>query len=458
MVYNPTEWKDKIVENPMTFDVQNNADGSITLVPKPGAIIQAGTPVNAANLNNLETQYEKALADMKPNIDKLDYNVYNLMLQMYYDGKIIPKQGLMFDGLSDNLKLDQFSAIVMDQANAGTDTISLSTVSGLSVGMLLILNDLEVSEEKVVTAINGNNVQFATSLQNTFSIGSRATRTFGMLDTASKKLKGYSYFESNLGGLEALYTGSYSWHEWGYPGAIGLGDAITLPTNNEPYYITKVNVKISQKNSPGGNLFVTLHSSPGGPVLATSVSRPASAANGDWVSFAFTTPCKYSGGQILYAMVNRDVSDGVNYFRYEGTLSGSAYTHASGYGYWDIIGHDPSMFVFGYPASDTKKIDLISKKVVFPTAINSAKLWVTYTKGIGVVVTPKVSIVANGQPDNFVNMVSNMIIDNGDGTIEESFSLSQVDFGTDVTLWLNESKPDTSVELAIKKYGLAVGV
>jgi len=48
-------WQDRIVEKPRTFSVQNNADGTITLVPAPGTIVQAGTPVNATNLNGIET-------------------------------------------------------------------------------------------------------------------------------------------------------------------------------------------------------------------------------------------------------------------------------------------------------------------------------------------------------------------------------------------------------------------
>lgn len=54
MPYNPTAWVDHIVDNPRTYDVQNNPDGSITLIPKPGAVHQAGTPVNANNMNNIE--------------------------------------------------------------------------------------------------------------------------------------------------------------------------------------------------------------------------------------------------------------------------------------------------------------------------------------------------------------------------------------------------------------------
>lgn len=54
-------WQDRIVEKPRTFTVQNNADGTITLIPAPGTIVQAGTPVNAVNLNGIESDLaEKA--------------------------------------------------------------------------------------------------------------------------------------------------------------------------------------------------------------------------------------------------------------------------------------------------------------------------------------------------------------------------------------------------------------
>lgn len=52
-------WKDKVVERPRTFTSQNNADGTITLVPAPGQIIEAGTPVNAANLNGIEADLKE---------------------------------------------------------------------------------------------------------------------------------------------------------------------------------------------------------------------------------------------------------------------------------------------------------------------------------------------------------------------------------------------------------------
>ena len=54
MSYNKTEWKDQNVENPRTYSVRQNLDGTITLLDAFGNITEAGTPVNADNMNNIE--------------------------------------------------------------------------------------------------------------------------------------------------------------------------------------------------------------------------------------------------------------------------------------------------------------------------------------------------------------------------------------------------------------------
>ena len=48
-------WQDRMVERPRTFNVQNNGDGTVTLIPAPGVIANPGTPVNAAMLNGIES-------------------------------------------------------------------------------------------------------------------------------------------------------------------------------------------------------------------------------------------------------------------------------------------------------------------------------------------------------------------------------------------------------------------
>lgn len=54
MAYNPTDWRDRVVERPRTYSLQDNGDGTYTLLPMPGNIIEPGTPVNAGNMNKIE--------------------------------------------------------------------------------------------------------------------------------------------------------------------------------------------------------------------------------------------------------------------------------------------------------------------------------------------------------------------------------------------------------------------
>ena len=54
MTYEPIGFKDRVVERPRTYFLQENPDGSFTLIPAPGEVYEEGTPLNAANLNKLE--------------------------------------------------------------------------------------------------------------------------------------------------------------------------------------------------------------------------------------------------------------------------------------------------------------------------------------------------------------------------------------------------------------------
>lgn len=54
MAYIKNNWADQDVERPRTYDVTDNPDGSITLTDSFGTITEAGTPVNANNMNHIE--------------------------------------------------------------------------------------------------------------------------------------------------------------------------------------------------------------------------------------------------------------------------------------------------------------------------------------------------------------------------------------------------------------------
>lgn len=71
MAYQKTLWKNKIVERPKTFRLQQNADGTVTLKPEFGKTIEEGTPVNAENMNNIEQGIENVNDDLESH--KNDY-------------------------------------------------------------------------------------------------------------------------------------------------------------------------------------------------------------------------------------------------------------------------------------------------------------------------------------------------------------------------------------------------
>lgn len=54
MAYTKTTWLDRVVQFPMRFFKTGETSGGVTLSPDSGTITQAGTPINAANLNKLE--------------------------------------------------------------------------------------------------------------------------------------------------------------------------------------------------------------------------------------------------------------------------------------------------------------------------------------------------------------------------------------------------------------------
>lgn len=55
MAHERIKWYDHVVEYPNRYTVTDNGDGTETHTESPGEVAQEGTPVNATNLNNIET-------------------------------------------------------------------------------------------------------------------------------------------------------------------------------------------------------------------------------------------------------------------------------------------------------------------------------------------------------------------------------------------------------------------
>ena len=54
MAYRPKTWINRQVEKPKTYNIQNNTDGTITLLSAEGIVIEEGTPLEAASMNEIE--------------------------------------------------------------------------------------------------------------------------------------------------------------------------------------------------------------------------------------------------------------------------------------------------------------------------------------------------------------------------------------------------------------------
>lgn len=102
MSYTPTEWKDRVVEKPRTFNMQNNPDGTVTLTPAPGTVVQEGTPVNAANLNKIEQGFVSHLADYVPFKDRTNMNILNLAIETEM------LKGAVLTGITANIYIETF--------------------------------------------------------------------------------------------------------------------------------------------------------------------------------------------------------------------------------------------------------------------------------------------------------------------------------------------------------------
>src|SRR5690625_1099426 len=69
MSYQPTNWKDRVVQNARTYKMQENDDGTVTLIPAPGEVTEAGTPVDAARMNKIEQGIADTSEELEVHVD-----------------------------------------------------------------------------------------------------------------------------------------------------------------------------------------------------------------------------------------------------------------------------------------------------------------------------------------------------------------------------------------------------
>ena len=72
MKYNKTIWKEREVEFPNRFVLVDNGDGTVTLTPSFGTVIQAGTPLSVLNMQKIDDQLENVDLTVSVSIEDSD--------------------------------------------------------------------------------------------------------------------------------------------------------------------------------------------------------------------------------------------------------------------------------------------------------------------------------------------------------------------------------------------------
>lgn len=125
MPYTKTIWKDRVVQNPNTYTKSGETSSEITLVAKPGTVTEAGTPLNATNLNKLEIGVREVSQGLSTDEPTLTYDSDgNLVMVEEYEGAVIVKTTTLgYDG-------EGTLTTVVETTSSKTITTTLHYVEG----------------------------------------------------------------------------------------------------------------------------------------------------------------------------------------------------------------------------------------------------------------------------------------------------------------------------------------
>lgn len=141
-------WKDRKVERPNTYNIQNNIDGTITLIPVPGTIYETGTPLNAENLNALGSQLEEN-TNLINNYKTIRNGKINLPISLPFS---IFKNDSKYTTDFDIYKLNDWSgALEVYISNNASSGSGLTVNNGITLGRFI---------NNVDTGIYGENKKF----------------------------------------------------------------------------------------------------------------------------------------------------------------------------------------------------------------------------------------------------------------------------------------------------------
>lgn len=103
--YNMTNWKDYITQYRDKYNMIKNSDGTTTLVPITGTVIQAGTPVDAAAMNNME----QGIKNLYLNLDQVQMDLTSQNLNLIgLSIELEALKGALLTGANDDMVVEKF--------------------------------------------------------------------------------------------------------------------------------------------------------------------------------------------------------------------------------------------------------------------------------------------------------------------------------------------------------------
>jgi hypothetical protein len=194
MTYSRTDWKDRIVANPNAYLKQNETAGDVELIPNPGVVTEAGTPLNAANMNNIEDGIlERATWE---SVHSLEREVVNLKVLSTLKDKVDGASDFFFDTIASKTTTPDGSSMYLDAAqsnlllamSSGANSCTVTNpnhgfVAGTEVTIQSVVSGT-LFERKVIQSISGSVLTFTTAVSSAFPIGSVVYRSWADRQTA----------------------------------------------------------------------------------------------------------------------------------------------------------------------------------------------------------------------------------------------------------------------------------
>lgn len=149
MAYIPNEWKDQVVQRPKTYQMNNNDDGSVTLVDSFGLVTELGTPVNEDYMNHIEQGIAGAAIRYYKTTETFKNN--EVVLNINTEGGVELWKSLTDNNLGNPLTdIEKWQAVDLGGSS--------SSGSGLSMFDLVVKDHILSYEESKGLALQGSYV------------------------------------------------------------------------------------------------------------------------------------------------------------------------------------------------------------------------------------------------------------------------------------------------------------